>query len=61
MGLLLLEDPGLVERLHEAGLEVAVWTLNEPEHWAAAVELGVDAIITDRPDRLAGWLSARPV
>ncbi|KON73593.1 hypothetical protein M768_11670 [Cellulosimicrobium cellulans F16] len=61
MGLLLLEDPGLVQRVHDAGLEVAVWTLNEPAHWAAAAELGVDAIITDRPDRLAGWLSARPV
>ncbi|MBE9939062.1 glycerophosphodiester phosphodiesterase [Cellulosimicrobium cellulans] len=61
MGALLLEDPGLVERLHDAGLEVAVWTLNEPAHWAAAVDLGVDAIITDRPDRLAGWLAARGV
>ena len=36
MGALLLEDPGLVQRLHDAGLEVAVWTLNEPAHWAAA-------------------------
>ena len=61
MGALLLEDPDLVQRLHDAGLEVAVWTLNEPAHWAAAVDLGVDAIITDRPDRLAGWLAARGV
>ena len=59
-GLLLQQDPGLVARLHGAGLRVAVWTLNEPAHWAAAVELGVDEIITDRPDRLAGWLTTRP-
>lgn len=58
-GLLLLQHPDLVDRLHAAGLEVTVWTLDEPEHWAAAVALGVDGIITNRPDRLAGWLAAR--
>ncbi|MFS0705694.1 glycerophosphodiester phosphodiesterase [Cellulomonas sp. 179-A 9B4 NHS] len=58
-GPLLAADPGLVDRLHAAGREVTVWTLNEPEHWAAAVALGVDGVITDRPDRLAGWLAAR--
>lgn len=58
-GPLLLEHPDLVARLHAAGLQVQVWTLNEPEHWAAAADLGVDAVITDRPDRLAGWLAAR--
>ncbi|MBD8078374.1 glycerophosphodiester phosphodiesterase family protein [Cellulosimicrobium arenosum] len=56
VGTLLLEDPGLVDRLHDAGLRTTVWTLNEPAHWEAAVRLGVDGIITDRPDRLAGWL-----
>jgi glycerophosphoryl diester phosphodiesterase len=35
------------------------WTLNEPAHWSAAIAAGVDAIITDRPDRLRGWLAAR--
>lgn len=60
-GLLLLAHPDLVDRLHGAGLEVAVWTLDESAHWAAAVEVGVDEIITDRPDRLAGWLAARRV
>ncbi|GIG41787.1 glycerophosphodiester phosphodiesterase [Cellulomonas phragmiteti] len=58
-GLLLQQDPGLVARLHDADLRVAVWTLDEPTHWSAAVDLGVDEIITDRPDRLAGWLAAR--
>ncbi|MFE5307979.1 glycerophosphodiester phosphodiesterase [Isoptericola sp. NPDC056605] len=58
-GTVLRDDPGVVARLHDAGLATAVWTLNEPEHWAAAVALGVDEIITDRPDRLAGWLAGR--
>lgn len=57
LGTLLLEQPDLVDRLHGAGLQVMVWTLNEPEHWEAAVRLGVDGIITDRPDRLVGWLA----
>lgn len=57
-GLLLLQQPDLVDRLHAAGLQVLVWTLNEPDQWSAAAELGVDGIITDRPDRLAGWLAA---
>ena len=60
-GLLLAQHPDLVDRLHAAGLEVAVWTLDEPAQWAAAVAGGVDEIITDRPDRLAGWLAARQV
>lgn len=59
-GPLLVQHPELVARLHAAGLQVMVWTLDEPEHWAAAAALGVDAVITDRPDRLAGWLAAHP-
>lgn len=57
-GPLLVEHPDLVTRLHAAGLRTMVWTLDEPEHWAAAIALGVDAIITDRPDRLLGYLAA---
>lgn len=58
-GRLLLQHPDLVDELHAAGQTINVWTLNEPEHWAAAVAIGVDGIVTDRPDRLAGWLSGR--
>lgn len=55
---LLVADPAVVETLHNAGMRVYVWTLNEPEQWAQALAWGVDGIITDRPDRLAGWLTA---
>lgn len=58
-GLLLQVDPAAVGRLHDAGLRVAVWTLDEPTQWADALAQGVDEIITDRPDHLAGWLAAR--
>jgi glycerophosphoryl diester phosphodiesterase len=43
------------ETLAEAkslGLKVAIWTVNDRADLARMVELGVDAIITDYPDRL---------
>ncbi|SFB34623.1 glycerophosphodiester phosphodiesterase [Cellulomonas marina] len=57
--LALAARPDLVGRLQAEGWRVMVWTLDEPEDWAAAVALGVDAVITDRPDRLRGWLEGR--
>ena len=41
-----------VEEAHRLGLEVIVWTVNEPAEMAALVDRGVDGIITDRPDLL---------
>ncbi|MEU2052988.1 glycerophosphodiester phosphodiesterase [Streptomyces bungoensis] len=41
--------PAYVERLKDAGHQVHVWTVNEPEDVALCVGLGVDAIITNRP------------
>ncbi|MFF4588535.1 glycerophosphodiester phosphodiesterase [Streptomyces sp. NPDC001388] len=41
--------PLYVERLKKSGHQVHVWTVNEPEDVDACVELGVDAIITNRP------------
>ncbi|WP_405544364.1 glycerophosphodiester phosphodiesterase [Streptomyces phaeochromogenes] len=41
--------PAYIERLKRAGHHVHVWTVNEPEDVDLCVELGVDAIITNRP------------
>jgi glycerophosphoryl diester phosphodiesterase len=41
--------PAYIERLKQAGHQVHVWTVNEPEDVDLCVELGVDAIITNRP------------
>jgi glycerophosphoryl diester phosphodiesterase len=41
-----------VRRAHELGLEVVAWTVNQPDDMAALIEMGVDGIITDYPDRL---------
>ncbi|GAA4417194.1 glycerophosphodiester phosphodiesterase [Georgenia halophila] len=58
-GRLLVDHPELVDTLHGWDMQVMVWTLNEAAHWAAATVAGVDGIITDRPDRLLGWLDAQ--
>ena len=46
-----LSEPGLVDRLHEAGLRVHPWTVDEPEHLSAMPGLGVDAVIANRVSR----------
>jgi len=49
--------PDWVGRLQARGHEVHVWTVNESEDVAFVVELGVDAIITDRPGPVLAQLS----
>ncbi|KPI21820.1 Glycerophosphodiester phosphodiesterase [Actinobacteria bacterium OK074] len=41
--------PAYIERLKRAGHQVHVWTVNEPADVDLCVDLGVDAIITNRP------------
>ncbi|MFF4832306.1 glycerophosphodiester phosphodiesterase [Streptomyces sp. NPDC001315] len=41
--------PAYIERLKRAGHQVHVWTVNEPEDVDLCVDLGIDAIITNRP------------
>jgi glycerophosphoryl diester phosphodiesterase len=41
-----------LQRAHELGLKVIVWTVNKPARMAELIAMGVDGIITDYPDRL---------
>lgn len=41
------------------GLPVVVWTVNEPAQIEAMLALGVDGIISDRPDRVRSAMAAR--
>ena len=45
-----LVDAEVVRRAHDHGLEVNVWTVDDPERMRELIEFGVDAIITNVPD-----------
>jgi glycerophosphoryl diester phosphodiesterase len=47
--LIVRERPEIVSAHHEAGHEVFVWTVDDDEDIARCLELGVDAIISNRP------------
>lgn len=43
-------SPRLIAAAHEQGVEVHVWTVNDPDSMRRLVALGVDGIVTDRAD-----------
>ena len=46
--------PRLIEAAHARGIAVQVWTINDPAEMEALIARGVDGIITDRVDVMAG-------
>ena len=59
VGALTVVDPALVELAHADGREVHVWTVDEPGEMAELLDMGVDGILSDRPDLLRGLLRER--
>jgi glycerophosphoryl diester phosphodiesterase len=49
-----------LKEAHDLGLKVVVWTPNEPAQIERALALGVDGIITDRPDVAKKLIGVRP-
>ena len=47
-----LVDEALVQQAHARGQQVNVWTVNEPDDLRRMIAFGVDAIITNYPERL---------
>jgi glycerophosphoryl diester phosphodiesterase len=52
VGDLTVVDRAVVDYFHARGLPVHVWTVDDPAEQRALLELGVDGIVTDRPDLL---------
>jgi len=46
-----------IQKAHELGLKIIPWTINDPGKMLQFIEMGVDGIITDRPDLLIALLS----
>lgn len=44
---------------HALGLEVVVWTVNDPAEMKALIDMKVDGIITDYPDRLRAVMAEK--
>ena len=52
----LQEHPQWVKQAHDLGLEVNVWTVDSEEEMKYFIDLGVDYITTDYPERLQALL-----
>ncbi|PZU46231.1 MAG: glycerophosphodiester phosphodiesterase [Microbacterium sp.] len=49
-GALRIVGPRFLRLVHEAGVEVHVWTVNDPLDMERLLDLGVDGLVTDRAD-----------
>jgi len=53
-----LVDEALVAAVHDRGLTLVPWTVNDPDEMRRLLRLGVDGLITDYPDRAREVLAA---
>lgn len=54
-----LVDPLMIARAHEIGLQVHVWTIDDPAEMNRLIDLGVDGLMSDEPAVLKAVLLER--
>jgi glycerophosphoryl diester phosphodiesterase len=54
-----LLEPDLVAAMHDCGLGVSTWTIDDPAEMARALDLGVDAVVTNRVGALVALMAER--
>ncbi|MFZ0736074.1 MAG: glycerophosphodiester phosphodiesterase family protein [Candidatus Acidiferrales bacterium] len=47
-----LISPSFVNEAHRADLQIATWTINQPDQMRTVIAAGVNGVMTDFPDRL---------
>ena len=55
-----LAGPRVIQKAKEAGLEVVVWTIDEPQWIARARSLGIKAAIANNPAPLVSYRNSFP-
>jgi glycerophosphoryl diester phosphodiesterase len=58
-GALTIAGRGLIDRAHANGLQVHVWTIDDPDEMRMLLDRGVDGLMTDRTDLLKDVLVQR--
>ncbi|MCW2633540.1 MAG: glycerophosphoryl diester phosphodiesterase [Pseudonocardia sp.] len=58
-GRLVVIDTAMIRAARRAGLEVHVWTVDRPAEMEELLDLGVDGVLSDRPDLLREVLRRR--
>lgn len=58
-GKLTITDKRFVDKAHSRGLQVHVWTIDDPDEMNYLLDLGVDGIMTDKPAILREVLQSR--
>lgn len=54
-------DPHAIAEAHSLGIAVIAWTVNDAQEMADLMDMGVDGIISDRPDLLRTVAAARGI
>ena len=54
-------SPAAVAEAHALGVKVVPWTVNAPDDLARIIDMKVDGLITDYPDRAREAMSAKGI